>query len=61
MSYLVTARRGCTVMVSTACSAVSAVEWIRSRRAVGADHFNVVDDRQQRIEEVELSFLAGRE
>jgi hypothetical protein len=61
MSYLVTATRGPTVMASSACTAVNAVEWIRRRRAVGADHFNVVDDRQRRIDEAELSALAERE
>lgn len=61
MPYLVTATRGPTIMASTACSALKAIEWIRSRRAVGADHFNVVDERQRRIDESELAALAKSE
>jgi len=61
MPYLVTATRGPTVMASTACTALKAIEWIRRRRVVGADHFNVVDDRQRRIDEAELAALAERE
>ena len=61
MSYMISASRGLTAMASSAQSAVKAVEWIRSRRAVGADHFQVVDQWQHRIGEAELADLAGRE
>jgi hypothetical protein len=61
MPYLVSATRGPTAMASSASTAVKAIEWIRSRRAVGADHFNVVDERQQRIDERELADRAKQE
>jgi hypothetical protein len=61
MTYMVTATRGATVMASSARTALSALEWIRSRRAVGAGHFNVVDDKQHRVEESELAELARGE
>jgi hypothetical protein len=61
MSYMISASRGPTAMASSAQSAVKAVEWIRSRRAVGADHFQVVDAQQHRVGEAELAYLAERE
>jgi hypothetical protein len=61
MSYMVSATRGMTAMASCAQTAVKAVEWIRNRRAVGAEHFIVVDEQQQRICELELADRAGRE
>ena len=61
MSYMISARRGATALASSAQSAVKAVEWIRSRRAVGADHFQVLDQCQQLIGEAELAYLAGCE
>ena len=48
-------------MASSAQSAVKAVEWIRSRRAVGAIDFRIVGEQHQRISEAELTDLAARE
>ena len=61
MPYMVSATRGTTAMASSARTAVLAMEWIRSRRTVGADHINVVDEHQQRICEAELADIAKRE
>jgi hypothetical protein len=61
MSYMITASRGLTAMASSAQSAIKAVEWIRSRRAVGAGDFRIIDAQQHQIGEAELTCLAGRE
>ena len=61
MSYMVSATRGMTAMASSAQTAAKAVEWIRSRRAVGAEHFIVIDDHQRQICELELTDRAARE
>lgn len=61
MSYMISASRGPTAMASSAQSAVKAIEWIRSRRAVGADQFQILDQQQQFIGEAELSYLARQE
>ena len=61
MSYMVSATRGRTAMVSSTCSAAEALEWIRKRRAVGADHFHIVDNREHQLNESELAVLAKDE
>ena len=61
MSYLVTATRGRTAFAGSARTATHAVEWIRSRRAVGAEHFVIVDDHDDRIDESTLESLAARD
>jgi hypothetical protein len=61
MPYMLSASRGLTALASSARSAIEAVEWIRSRRAVGAVEFFIIDELQQRIGEAELAYLAGRE
>ena len=61
MPYVVTATRGPTAMSSSSGSAVSAIEWIRRRRAVGADHFVIVFRGRREIEETDLANLAKLE
>jgi len=61
MPYMVSETRGSTAMASSAQTAVKAVEWIRSRRAVGAGQFHIVDRSQHRIDESELAELARLE
>jgi len=61
MTYLVTATRGSTAMSSAGGSAVNAIEWIRRRRAVGADHFVILFRGQREIQEADLADLAKLE
>jgi hypothetical protein len=58
MTYMVSATCGPTAMASSTLSAGQALEWIRRRRAVGADHFNIIDERERRLDEIELATRA---
>jgi hypothetical protein len=48
-------------MTSSARTAVQVIEWIRSRRAVGADHFRVVDRENHNVTEFQLGVIADLE
>jgi hypothetical protein len=61
MSYLVTATRGVTAFAGSSSTASKAMEWIRSRRAVGADNFVVVDGEDRYINEDTLADRARLE
>lgn len=61
MFYVVTATRGVTAMVSSLGTDAHAIEWIRRRRLVGADHFTVIDEQLRLVGEVDLPNLAQRE
>jgi len=61
MGYVVSATRGLTAMTSSARTAVQVIEWIRSRRAVGADHFRVVDRENHNVTEFQLGVIADLE
>jgi hypothetical protein len=61
MSYLVTATRGVTAFAGSSSTASKAIEWIRSRRAVGAENFVVVDGEDRYIDEGTLADRASHE
>ena len=61
MGYMVSATRGLTAMASSARTAVQAIEWIRSRRVVGADHFHVIDCENHNVTEFQLGVIADQE